>query len=148
MSTPAPLQYSLRQLRYFVVTGEVLSFTVAAKLLRIAQPSISAAMADLESSFGVQLFVRRHAHGLSLTEAGRDILGKARDLLKHAEEFQAAAALNTSVTGTISLGCMVSLAPLLYPGSSADFSRRIPEFALKRRKRIRRSYCRICGTAR
>ena len=55
------LDYSLRQLRYFIVTAEVLSFTAAAKLLHISQPSVSASLAALESSFGVQLFIRHHA---------------------------------------------------------------------------------------
>jgi len=117
-----PLDYSLRQLRYFVVTAEVLSFTAAAKLLYISQPSISAALADLESSFGVQLFIRHHAHGLSLTQTGRDLLSKARELLKSAEVFQAAAKeLDTGLTGTISLGCMISLAALLIPGLISRF---------------------------
>ena len=84
-----PLRYSLRQLRYFVVTAEALSFTAAARRLHISQPSISTALADLEESFGVQLFIRHHASGLSLTQAGRDLLGQARNLLKIAEELQA-----------------------------------------------------------
>ncbi|WP_179405599.1 LysR family transcriptional regulator [Burkholderia guangdongensis] len=118
----APLRYSLRQLRYFVVTAEVLSFTAAAKLLHISQPSISSALADLEESLGVQLFIRHHAQGLSLTQAGQDILGKTRDLLKNAEELQAAAKeLDVGATGTISLGCMVSLAPPLLPSLMSRF---------------------------
>ncbi len=116
------LNYSLRQLRYFVVTAEVLSFTAAAKLLHISQPSISAAISDLESSFGIQLFIRHHAHGLSLTQAGRDMMGKARSLLKNAEDLQAAAKeLDAGLTGTIALGCMVSLAALLIPGLMSRF---------------------------
>ena len=116
------LNYSLRQLRYFVVTAEVLSFTTAAKLLHISQPSVSAALAEMESSFGVQLFIRHHAHGLSLTQAGREMLSKARVLLKSAEDLQAAAKeLDTGLTGTISLGCMISLAALLIPGLISRF---------------------------
>jgi DNA-binding transcriptional LysR family regulator len=76
MMESVPLNYSLRQLRYFVVTAEVLSFTAAAKVLHISQPSISAALSDLESSFGVQLFIRHHAQGLSLTQTGRDMMSK------------------------------------------------------------------------
>src|ERR1700742_3255452 len=72
-----PLRYSLRQLRYFVVTAEMLSFTGAAKKLHISQPSISTSLADLEESFGVQLFIRRHASGLSLTQAGGRAVGPA-----------------------------------------------------------------------
>ncbi|WP_179405642.1 LysR family transcriptional regulator [Burkholderia guangdongensis] len=116
------LRYSLRQLRYFAVTAEVLSFTAAAKLLHISQPSISSALADLEESFGVQLFIRHHAQGLSLTQAGQDILGKTRDLLKNAEELQVAAKeLDVGVTGTLSLGCMVSIAPPLLPSLMSRF---------------------------
>ena len=116
------LNYSLRQLRYFVVAAEALSFTGAAKLLHISQPSISAALSELESSFGVQLFIRHHAQGLSLTQTGRDMLSKARDLLKSAEDFQTAAKeLSSGLTGTVSVGCLISLAPLLIPGLMSGF---------------------------
>jgi DNA-binding transcriptional LysR family regulator len=111
-----PLRYSLRQLRYFVVTAEALSFTAAARRLHISQPSISTALAELEASFGVQLFIRHHASGLSLTPAGRDMLGQARNLLKNAEELQSAAReMDGGMSGAIALGCMVSLAPPLMP---------------------------------
>jgi DNA-binding transcriptional LysR family regulator len=116
------LRYSLRQLRYFVVTAEVLSFTAAAKLVHISQPSISTAIADLEDSFGVQLFIRHHASGLSMTQAGREMLGKTRDLLKYAEELQVAAReMDTGMSGSIALGCLVSLAPPLLPGLISRF---------------------------
>src|SRR5665213_2275627 len=106
----------LRQLRYFVVSAEELSFAAAARRLHISQPSISTALADLEVSFGVQLFIRHHASGLSLTQAGRDMLGRARDLLKIAEELQVAAKeMDAGVTGAIALGCLTSLAPPIMP---------------------------------
>lgn len=116
------VRYSLRQLRYFVVTAETLSFTAAAKQLHISQPSVSTALAELEESFGVQLFVRHHASGLSLTQAGRDLLGHARNLLKNAEELQLVAKeMDGGMSGSISLGCMVSLAPPLMPGIISRF---------------------------
>ncbi|RKF30713.1 LysR family transcriptional regulator [Paraburkholderia fungorum] len=116
------LRYSLRQLRYFVVTAEALSFTGASKVLHISQPSISTAIAELEESFGVQLFIRHHASGLSLTQAGREMLGKTRDLLKNAEELQVAArGMDTGISGGIALGCLVSLAPPLLPGLISRF---------------------------
>ncbi|MCW0014735.1 LysR family transcriptional regulator, partial [Burkholderia pseudomallei] len=87
MDTP-PLHYSLRQLRYFVVTAETLSFTAAARRLHISQPSISTALADLEASFGVQLFIRHHASGLSLTQAGRRLPGEGRNPLDACGEHQ------------------------------------------------------------
>ncbi len=116
------LRYSLRQLRYFVTTAETLSFTAAAKMVHISQPSISTALAELEACFGVQLFVRHHASGLSLTQAGQEMLGKARALLKNAEELQEAARdIDVGVSGNIALGCMTSLAPPLLPGLISRF---------------------------
>jgi DNA-binding transcriptional LysR family regulator len=116
------LRYTLRHLRYFVVTAEALSFTAASRLLHISQPTISAAVSEMESSFGVQLFVRHHASGLSLTQSGRDLLGIARNLLKSAEDLQnTARELNAGVSGVVALGCMVSLAPPMLPRILARF---------------------------
>src|ERR1700739_2300411 len=117
-----PLRYSLRQLRYFVVTAEALSFTAAARRLGISQPSISTALGDLEASFDVQLFIRHHASGLSLTQAGRDLLGQARNLLKIAEELQSAARqMDGGIAGCVALACMVSLAPPVMPALMSRF---------------------------
>ncbi|WP_159915054.1 LysR family transcriptional regulator [Pantoea sp. 18069] len=114
-STPPP-RYSLRQLRYFVVTAEALSFTAASKQLHISQPAISSTLADLEDSFGVQLFIRHHASGLSLTQSGKDMLALARNLLKSADELQTAASdLDGGMRGQIYLGCLITLAPSLLP---------------------------------
>jgi DNA-binding transcriptional LysR family regulator len=116
------LRFTLRQLRYFVATAETLSFTAAAKALHISQPSISTALADLESSFGVQLFIRHHASGLSMTQAGQELLGKVRALLKNAEELQNTARdIDSGLTGDIVLGCLTSLAPPLLPGLISRF---------------------------
>ena len=59
--------YNLRQLRYFVTTAECGSVAEASRKLYIAQPSVSTAIKQLEDSFGVQLFIRHHAQGVSLT---------------------------------------------------------------------------------
>ena len=116
------LRYSLRQLRYFVATAQALSFTAASRLLHVSQPSISTAIAELEESFGVQLFIRHHAAGLSLTQAGREILGMARSLLKNAEELQGVArSLDSGMSGSIALGCLTSLAPPLLAGLISRF---------------------------
>lgn len=129
------LRYTLRQLRYFVVTAEVLSFTAASKVLHISQPSISTSLADLESSFGVQLFVRHHASGLSLTQSGHDLLGMARTLLKNAEDLHTSAReLNVGLSGTVSLGCMLSLAPAMLPKMMAQFSLELPNVGFKTRE--------------
>ena len=56
-----PLRFTLRQLEYFVAVGEAGVHRPAAANVNVSSPSISAAIAQLETEFGIQLFVRRHA---------------------------------------------------------------------------------------
>src|SRR5688572_11635754 len=99
------MQLSIRALRYFVATAEAGSVTQASRRVGVSQPSISAAIAQIEEDFRVQLFVRHHAKGLTLTPAGERILVEARGLLAHAREFQASAgALGEGLKGEIAVG--------------------------------------------
>ena len=91
MQDPLPRsigRLSLRALRYFVAAAETGSVTGGAHQVRVSQPSISAAIARLEADLKVQLFVRHHAKGLSLTLSGDRLLVQARSLLAHAREVE------------------------------------------------------------
>lgn len=61
---------TLRQLEYFMVVAQELSFSNAAKKLFVTQPALSRSISSLESELGVALFIRRHP-ALSLTPAGK-----------------------------------------------------------------------------
>ncbi|KAF1053315.1 MAG: HTH-type transcriptional regulator GltC [Stenotrophomonas maltophilia] len=119
--------YTLRQLKYFVTTVECGSVAEASRKLYIAQPSISTAIKGLEESFGVQLFIRHHAQGVSLTPSGARFYRKAQELLRMAHEFeQNALADNDVVAGQIDLGCFETVAPLYLPRLIAGFRERYP----------------------
>jgi DNA-binding transcriptional LysR family regulator len=119
--------YSLRQLRYFVTTVECGSVAEASRKLYIAQPSISTAVKGLEESFGVQLLIRHHAQGVSLTPGGARFYRKAQELLRMAKEFeQNALADNDVVAGHIDIGCFETVAPLYLPKLIAGFRERYP----------------------
>lgn len=64
------IKVTFRQLGYFVAVGESGSIARAAERISISLPSISAAISDLEREFNIQLFVRHHAQGLTLTPGG------------------------------------------------------------------------------
>lgn len=109
-------RFTLRQLEYFVAVGEAGSVALAAARVNVSSPSISAAIAQLETEFGVQLFVRRHAHALSLTGAGRTLMAEARKLLAQAEALTVLASdIGTEVSGPLAIGCLTTFAPLVLP---------------------------------
>ena len=65
-----PSRFTLRQLQYFLAAAENSSIAAASDKINVSSPSISAAIVQLEDEFGLQLFGRSHAHGLSLTQGG------------------------------------------------------------------------------
>jgi DNA-binding transcriptional LysR family regulator len=75
----------LRHLRYFLAVGEVLSFTKASAKLRLAQPSLSRQVQDLEDEIGVDL-LKRTRRGVTLTAEGKLFLAEARKILKQTDE--------------------------------------------------------------
>lgn len=71
----------LRHLRYFVTTAECLHFGRAAQQLRIAQPSLSQQILQLESELRTKLF-ERDKKRVRLTEAGVLFLQETRQILQ------------------------------------------------------------------
>ena len=110
------MQYTLKQLTYFVAAGEAGSILRAAENIHVSQPSISNAIAHLEDVLKVQLFIRHHAQGMSLTTAGSQVMEQARALLRDAEELKRfAGKLSDQVFGAINVGCFTPLAPIVIP---------------------------------
>lgn len=110
------LRYTLRQLEYFVAVGDTGSIARAAERTNVSSPSISSAIAQLEQEFGLPLFVRQHAQGLSPTQAGREMLDQARLVLHEAGALMDIAAdISGLVRGPLSVGCFLTFAQLVLP---------------------------------
>ena len=121
------IRFTIRQLEYFEAAADSRSIAAAAGRLNVSQPSMSNAIAKLEGQLGVDLFIRRHAQGVTLTQAGTRVLKDARSLLRHARELQSDAGLpDGAVHGSIALGCFATLAPVFMPKLISEFLKLYP----------------------
>jgi DNA-binding transcriptional LysR family regulator len=75
----------LRHLRYFQAVAEELSFSKAARRLRIAQPALSRTVQELEADLGCRL-MDRDRRSVRLTPAGAALLQETGLLLDRLEE--------------------------------------------------------------
>src|SRR5262245_31829156 len=108
------IQFTLRQLTYFVATAEAGSTLRAAESLHVSQPAVSVAIGQLEAIFGQKLFVRRHAQGVDLTPFGQRKLVEVRHLLAHANAVTGEGE-GGALTGDLEIGVFTTLAPVLAP---------------------------------
>lgn len=116
-----------RQLEYFVASGEAGSISAASERIHVSSPSISAAITHMEAELGIQLFIRHHAQGISLTAVGRQVMKEAKLILEQMNNLYtiASESLNT-VRGPLRVGCLASLAPMITPELVFGFGRAFP----------------------
>lgn len=125
-------RFTLRQLEYFVAVGHCGSIALASEKVNVSSPSISAAIHQLEKEFGLPLFVRQHAQGLSLTLAGRQMMEQAKLVLSGAERLiDLAGDISGSVRGPLSIGCLVTFAQVIVPSLRASFEAKYPDARIR-----------------
>jgi LysR family hydrogen peroxide-inducible transcriptional activator len=115
MTLRSSLPVSLRQLQYVVAVADLGGFRRAAEACHVAQPSLSAQVAQLESALGVQLF-ERGPRGVRMSTAGAALVEQARRVLVAATELTALAReLTDPFSGTLRIGVIPTVCPYLLP---------------------------------
>ncbi len=121
------LRFTLRQLEYFVAVGQAGSIALAAQRIHVSSPSISTALTQLEAEFGLPLFVRRPAQGLTLTQSGRQFMQAARAVLADAGRLNdLASTITGQIGGPVAVGCLVTIAQVILPRLRQGFVARHP----------------------
>lgn len=117
-------------MRYFVAVAEELHFGRAAQRLNISQPPLSQQILNLEQDLGVLLFDRTNRR-VTLTAAGRELLDRARGLLRGAEEARhAVGRAGRGEIGRLSIGFVHSAGYGVLPFLVGPFRERHPEVIL------------------
>jgi LysR family transcriptional regulator, transcriptional activator of the cysJI operon len=123
------------RLKVFRTVAEEMSFRKAAEALHLSQPAVSQHIRLLEEEAGVQLFDRARGEGhgsqISLTEAGRVLLGYANTAAETMVEAQRAlATLNDETVGELKLGASTTVAQYVLPRILGAFLRQYPQVKL------------------
>jgi DNA-binding transcriptional LysR family regulator len=120
----------LRHLRYFIAVAEELNFTRAAEKLRLAQPSLTRQIHNLEEELGVRLFDRTR-NQVSLTEEGLAFLIDARRLVAlSVESVTAVQRFSRGESDQLNLGYLFKFNFDLLPAALREFAVSSPEIAV------------------
>lgn len=120
----------IASLQAFAAVAKHRSFSDAAEQLFLTQPAVSKRVRQLENDLGVALF-DRIGRKVSLTEAGRALLPRARRLLNDASEIRRALAdLGGDVGGRLVMGTSHHIGLHRLPEPLRAFTRNYPEVEL------------------
>ena len=117
-------------LQAFIAVARHESFSKASEQLFVTQPAISKRVASLEDELGTRLF-NRIARKISLTEAGKQLLPKAQDLVHQAEDMQRYASnLTEDISGNLSVAIAHHIGLHRMPPMLKEFNLRHPKVTL------------------
>ncbi len=121
----------LRDLEYFLACVEAGSVTRAARQVHVAQPTVSHALARLESELGVRLLERGARSPVSVTEPGLRLAERARQALSALGALDDdLSELANGTRGQLRLCAVQSACATLLPKALAEFSRAHPGIEL------------------
>jgi DNA-binding transcriptional LysR family regulator len=116
------VDFSLRQLEYFVAAIDAGSVTGGSRSVNVTQATVSMAIFQLEKQLRTDLLVRNRAKGITPTRAGRELAAHARELLSMASEIEEAMAVESGeISGALEVGCVSSLSPEVIPPLASHF---------------------------
>ncbi len=124
---------TLKQLKYLVgIVDSGLNITSAAERLYTSQPGISKQLKQLEAELGVQLFTRKGKSLAAITPAGREVIARARKILREVENISSLASdLTAEQDGMLSIATTHTQARYVLPEVIRAFRERYPKVDLE-----------------
>jgi DNA-binding transcriptional LysR family regulator len=121
----------IRALRYFVELVRQNSFTRAAQVLFVTQPTISKMVRQLETELGTPLLIRQ-GKSFRLTDAGRVTFERGRDVLAAQARLQAELAdLGALARGSLAIGLSPMVGSTFFAPVLQAYRIRHPQVELK-----------------
>ena len=122
---------NLKQLEAFARVAETKSFSTAAKMLFLTQPTVSAHIASLEKELNTCLLIR-NTKGVALSEAGKELYAYTEQMLELEQKIRERFGLTGRQSGSV-LRIAASTIPSQYllPDIMARFRKEYPDEQLK-----------------
>jgi LysR family hydrogen peroxide-inducible transcriptional activator len=118
---------SIRQLEYIVALDDARGFRRAAERAHVSQPALSAQVKQLEDLLGAPLF-ERSSKGVLVTDAGRDVIARARGVLRALDDLLATAEIHRDPeAASLRVGVIPTIAPYLLPRAMPALRKALPK---------------------
>lgn len=132
LNLPMLASVKLQQLRYLVaVVDNGLNITAAAQALFTSQPGVSKQIKLLEDELSLQLFERRGKSINALTEAGHEVVTRARKILTEVSNIKSLSQeMAGDKRGQLVVATTHTQARYVLPDLLEDFHRDYPEIAI------------------
>ncbi|MFO0627122.1 MAG: LysR family transcriptional regulator [Polyangiales bacterium] len=119
-------RFDWNRARAFLAVAEERSFSAAARVLAMSQPTVGRQVAALERELGVALF-ERVGHTLALTAAGADLVEQVRAMREAATRVsRIAAGQSLALDGTVCITASELIAAYVLPPALARIRREHP----------------------
>ena len=120
----------LKDLRYLVAVADTRHFGRAAERCFVSQPTLSAQLKKLEQSLGVQL-IERQPNNVAVTDAGEQIVARARRILEACEEVATLARSHRDpLAGVLRVALLPTIGPYLLPHIARPLQRALSRLEL------------------
>ncbi|MBF0126196.1 MAG: hydrogen peroxide-inducible genes activator [Magnetococcales bacterium] len=121
---------NINQLRYVLAVAREKSFSRAAKVCHVSQPSLSVAVKNLEDELGRPLF-ERYKTAIKVTSRGQRVLEQIKKALEEMERIRKIARDDSDpLNGDLRVGAILTIGPYLFPSMIPAFHALAPRMKL------------------
>lgn len=117
---------SIRHLKTLIAIADKGSFIEAADSIFVTQAAVSMQMKTLEEELNVSLFDRTRRPPV-LNDAGLSLVPKAREIVKHYEQFMESPAIMDKMSGRLSLGAIPTMISSTLPSALVNLRQSLPQ---------------------
>ena len=124
----------LTVMKYIVSVADCGNFSQAAEVCHVGQPALSQLISRLEKRMGVRLFYR-NPRGAVPTEAGKEFVRRAREILRSTEELSEQMAAYAGMhKGSLTIGLITSLQCIEFGSMLSAFVHTYPDISFSIRQ--------------